>query len=92
MCYNNAVKTLCAVLVSCALAAGVLLESTHFHEHSYDAPCPIACLGGTVMYSADSMAVQLVPPAVPAKLFHAVGKPLFASRIMEDDIFHPPAF
>lgn len=74
-----------------SLFVTVLAESTHTHEHSCDAPCAAACLGGSCVCPGDnSDSKQAIAPVPREKPVLVAFEPLFVPSIFEEEIFHPP--
>lgn len=67
-----------------------VVETTHAHEDSCDAPCPAVCLGapcGTQCETADARCAAPEEQERPSRAVYLAG---FVPAVFEDEIFHPP--
>lgn len=79
-------------MFSLFLVFTALVETTHIHAQSADAPCPAVCLSnccGLLAANPDSQVSAVPVPNVSPAIVSS--ETVFVHRISEDEIFHPPA-
>jgi len=85
-------RRLMPFLFSLFLVFTALVETTHAHTQTADAPCPAICLSNCCgMFGAAPDSKCVIVPADTASKVVIADVQVFVHRLSEDEIFHPPA-
>ncbi|HAF95499.1 MAG: hypothetical protein A2021_02895 [Elusimicrobia bacterium GWF2_52_66] len=80
------------LLFSVSLVFTLFAETTHNHKEACDIPCPAVCLGSSGGAYCDNPDSRLyAAPAEPERPAVFGFETVFIPRLLEAEIFHPPA-